>query len=132
MSGLHLKGQTAASLQAFKKRNDDARRKITQLQAQPQSIDFATYRDTLKNTAVVDELEQQLKQYKPKTYDVSRQIKALEAFEVQAVKSAEETKEKVDAEVQSLQKALDDIAKVRPWEQIDVVSVASKGVFWPF
>ena len=92
------------------------------MNALPQTVDFAAYRETLKNTAVVDEIETQLKNYKPKTYDVSKQIKALEAFEVQAVKSAEETKEKVDAEQVGLKKCLDDIAKVRPWEHIELVS----------
>ena len=92
------------------------------MNALPQTVDFAAYRETLKNTAVVDEVETQLKNYKPKTYDVSKQIKALEAFEVQAVKSAEETKEKVDAEQVGLKKCLNDIANVRPWEHIELVS----------
>lgn len=122
-TGLNLKGQTAASLAAFKSRNDEVRRKLSQLNALPQTIDFKAYRDTLKNTAIVDDIENKLKTFKPKTYDVSKQIKALAAFEVQAVKSAEETKEKVDAELVGLTKCLDDISKVREWEHIELVSI---------
>ena len=121
-SSLGLKGQTAASLQAFKKRNDDARRKLNALSQVPQTVDFTAYRDTLSNTAIVDEIEGQFKSFKARTYDVGRQIKAIEAFEAQAVKSAEETKGKVDVEMKDLEKTLQNIADTRPWEQITVVS----------
>ncbi|KAL9610007.1 MAG: hypothetical protein Q9204_009111, partial [Flavoplaca sp. TL-2023a] len=97
-SSLGLKGSTASSLQAFKKRNDDARRKLALLQSQPTSVDFSKYRSTLNNTAVVDEIEGHFSRFRPATYDVGRQLKAIEAFEGQAVKSAEETKGRVDEE----------------------------------
>ncbi|KAG9757757.1 hypothetical protein KCU95_g20211, partial [Aureobasidium melanogenum] len=87
---LSLKGQTANSLVAFKKRNDDARRKLAQLQEQQQTIDFAHYRGILKNSAIVDDIEKQFNAFQPKKYDVNRQIKAIEAFEAQAVKAAEQ------------------------------------------
>lgn len=93
------------------------------LQALPSSIDFGHYRETLKNTAVVDEMEKALKEFQVKKVDVSRQIKALEGFEVQAVKSAEETKRVVDEEVGGLRKCLADIESVRGWEEITVVSI---------
>ncbi|KAL9131963.1 MAG: hypothetical protein Q9217_000243 [Psora testacea] len=124
-SSLGLKGQTAASLQAFKKRNDDARRKVNTLSQAPQTVDFAAYRDTLSNTTIVDEIEAQFKNFKPQTYDVGRQIKAIEAFEAQAVKSAEETKGKVDMEMKDLEKTLKNIAETRPWEQITVDEVVA-------
>ncbi|KAK3063670.1 ATP synthase d subunit, partial [Teratosphaeriaceae sp. CCFEE 6253] len=101
---LGLKGSTAQALASFKKRNDDARRKVQLLSEQPQKVDFAHYRSVLKNTAVIDDIEQQFGSFKPKTYDVARQLKAIDAFEAQAVKSAEETKGKVDAELQDLEK----------------------------
>ena len=82
-----------SSLQAFKKRNEDARRKVQQLSEQPTTVDFAAYRAVLKNTAVIDEIERRFKDFKPATYDVSRQIKAIDAFEVEAVKNAEATKQ---------------------------------------
>lgn len=122
-SSLGLRGQTAASLLAFKKRNDDARRKLNLLSSSPQTVDFASYRSTLKNQAIVDEMEGHLKRFKPVTYDVSRQIKAIEVFEVQAVKNAEETKQSVDVELRNLEATVKNIEEVRPWEDLTVVSI---------
>lgn len=93
------------------------------LSSQPQSVDFQHYRSTLNNTAVVDEIEGHFKAFKPATYDVGRQIKAIEAFEVQAVKSAEETKGRVDGELRELEKTLENIETARPFEDLTVVSV---------
>ncbi|KAF3490665.1 uncharacterized protein GIQ15_00182 [Arthroderma uncinatum] len=117
---LGLRGQTAASLQAFKKRNDDARRKVQVLSEAPQTVDFAHYRSVLKNQAIVDEIEQHFKSFKPATYDVNRQLKAIEAFEAQAVKNAEETKGKVEMELESLSQTLDNIESARPFEDLTV------------
>ncbi|KAL8728710.1 MAG: hypothetical protein Q9166_005197 [cf. Caloplaca sp. 2 TL-2023] len=124
-SSLGLKGSTATSLQAFKKRNDDARRKLAALQQQPQTVDFSKYRSTLNNTAVVDEIERHFKQFKPVTYDVGRQLKAIEAFEGQAVKSAEQTKGRVDQEVSALSKTLENIETARPFDELTVDEVAA-------
>jgi ATP synthase D chain, mitochondrial (ATP5H) len=118
---LGLKGSTASALQAFKKRNDDARRKVQLLAEQPQEVDFAHYRSLLKNTAVIDEIERQFKAFKPKTYDVGRQIKAIESFEAQAVKSAEETRGAVDNELKALEKTLRNIEDARPFDDLTVV-----------
>lgn len=124
-TSLGLKGQTATALQAFKKRNEDARRKVNLLSSQPQSVDFQHYRSSLSNTAVVDEIEGQFKAFKPATYDVGRQIKAIEAFEVQAVKSAEETKGRVDGELRELETTLKNIETARPFEDLTVDEVAA-------
>jgi F-type H+-transporting ATPase subunit d len=126
-TSLGLRGQTAASLQAFKKRNDDARRKITVLSEQPQAVDFAHYRKNLKNQAVVDEIESHFKTFKPATYDVNRQLKAIDAFETQAIKSAEETKGRVEAELANLAKTLENIETARPFDELTVV----RGIFSP-
>jgi replicative DNA helicase len=120
-SSLGLRGQTAASLQAFKKRNDDARRKVQILSEQPQTVNFDHYRSILKNQAIVDEIEGYFKNYKPATYDVSRQLKAIDAFEAQAVKSAEETKGKVESEIRNLEKTLENIETARPFDELTVV-----------
>ncbi|KAF3008860.1 ATP synthase d subunit [Curvularia kusanoi] len=122
---LGLRGNTAAALQSFKKRNDDARRKVTVLSEQPQTVDFAYYRSVLKNQAIVDDIEKQFNAYKPQTYDVNRQIKAIEAFEAQAVKSAEETKAVVDKELSDLQKTLKNIEEARPFADLTVDEVAA-------
>ena len=126
-SSLGLKGSTATSLQAFKKRNDDARRKLALLHSQPTSVDFSQYRSTLNNTAVVDEIQGHFSRFKPATYDVGRQLKAIEAFEGQAVKSAEETKGRVDEEVRALEKTLGNIETARPFDELTVVCCSDPG-----
>jgi ATP synthase D chain, mitochondrial (ATP5H) len=93
------------------------------LQEQSHDVDFAHYRSVLKNRAVVDEIERQVKGWKPATYDVSKQLKAIEAFESQAVKSAEETKVVVEKELKELEKCLKNIEEARPFDQLTVVSV---------
>jgi F-type H+-transporting ATPase subunit d len=125
---LGLKGNTAAALQNFKKRNDDARRKVTMLSEQAQTVDFSHYRSILKNQAVIDDIEKQFTSFKPQTYDVSRQIKAIEAFEAQAVKGAEETKSVVDKELSDLEKTLKNIEDARPFADLTVVRTISRAI----
>ena len=122
-SSLGLKGQTAASLLAFKKRNDDARRKLNVLSNAPQTVHFASYRSTLKNQAIIDEIEGHVKRFRPVTYDVGRQIRAISAFETEAIKNAEETRDKVAVELQHLEATLKNIEEARPWEELRVVSI---------
>ncbi|CAG8977225.1 hypothetical protein HYALB_00007921 [Hymenoscyphus albidus] len=124
-TSLGLKGQTAASLQAFKKRNEDARRRVQQLSELPSKVDFAHYRATLKNQAVIDEIEKHFSTFKPATYDVNRQIKAIETFEAQALKNAEETKGRVDLELKDLEKTLKNIEEARPFDELTVDEVAA-------
>lgn len=124
-TSLGLRGQTAASLQSFKKRNDDARRKVQVLSEQPQAVDFSHYRKVLKNQAIVDEIENHFKNFKPASYDVSRQLKAIDAFESQAVQNAEQTKGKIDSELINLQKTLENIETARPFEDLTVVRIPS-------
>ncbi|KAI4215497.1 MAG: hypothetical protein LQ351_001966 [Letrouitia transgressa] len=120
---LGLKGSTAASLQAFKKRNDDARRKVALLRSQSQTVDFAHYRSNVANSAAVNEVEQQFKNFTPKTYDLERQLKMIESFEVQAIKGAEETQSKVNQELRELNVTLKNVTEARPFEEMTVVSL---------
>ncbi|KAK5633929.1 hypothetical protein RRF57_009643 [Xylaria bambusicola] len=124
-SSLGLRGQTVASLQAFKSRNENARRKVQLLSEQPTTVDFAHYRSILKNRAVVDEIEKRFNAFQPTTYDVSRQLKAIEAFEVEAIKNAQATKEKVDLELKDLEATLKNIETARPFEELTVAEVAA-------
>lgn len=89
----------------------------------PQKVDFSHYRGLLKNQAVIDEIENHFKTFKPATYDVGRQIKAIEAFETQAIKNAEETKGRVDMELKDLEKTLKNIEEARPFEDLTVVRI---------
>ena len=112
-------------MQAFKKRNDDVRRKLQQLKELPTTVDFAHYRRVLKNQAIVDEIERRFNSFQPATYDLNRQLKAIEAFEVEAIKNAEATKEKVDLELKDLEKTLKNIEEARPFEDLTVDEVAA-------
>ncbi|KAJ4416616.1 ATP synthase d subunit [Gnomoniopsis sp. IMI 355080] len=124
-TSLGLRGQTVASLQAFKARNDNAKRQVQQLSELPTTVDFAHYRSTLKNQAVVDEIEKRFNAFKPATYDVNRQLKAIETFEAEAIKNAEATKEKVDLELKDLAKTLENIEQARSFEELTVDEVAA-------
>ncbi|KAK7750037.1 ATP synthase d subunit [Diatrype stigma] len=119
-TSLGLRGQTAAALQAFKQRNETARRRLAALQEQPTTVDFARYKATLKNRAIVDEVERRLREFKPATYDVQRQLKAIDAFETEALRNAEEAKQKVDLEIKDLQATLTNIIEARPFEDCTV------------
>lgn len=94
------------------------------LSEQPSKVDFAHYRSILKNQAIIDEIEKHFSTFKPATYDVGRQIKAIEAFEAQAVKNAEETKGRVDMELKDLEKTLKNIEEARPFDELTVVCIA--------
>lgn len=124
-TSLGLRGNTVASLQAFKKRNEDARRKVQLLSEQATTVDFAAYRATLKNQAVIEEIEKRFTAFKPTTYDVNRQLKAIDAFEVEAVKNAEATKQAVDLELKDLAATLKNIEEARPFEELTVVCLCS-------
>lgn len=91
----------------------------------PQEVDFSHYRSILKNQSVLDEIESHVKQFKPVTYDVGRQVKAIEAFEAQAMKNAEETKGRVDLELRDLEKTLRNIEEARPFEDLTVDEVVA-------
>lgn len=98
---------------------------MQQLSEQPSTVDFSHYRSVLKNQAIVDQIEKEFNAFKPATYDVNRQIKSIEAFEAQAVKSAEDTKGAVDAELRDLEKTLKNIEEARPFEDLTVVRICS-------
>lgn len=120
-SSLGLRGNTVSALQAFKKRNEDARRKVQLLSEQATTVDFAHYRSNLKNQAVVEEIEKRFTAFKPASYDVNRQLKAIDAFEVEAVKNAEATKQAVDLELKDLAATLKNIEEARAFEDLTVV-----------
>lgn len=90
-NSLNLKRETVAALQAFRKRHDDSSRELRALNSQQTEVDFSNYRNTIKNTAVVDEIEKTVKNFKPASYDVNAQVKNIEAFEAKAVGGPDST-----------------------------------------
>ncbi|KAH8830568.1 hypothetical protein DL96DRAFT_1593467 [Flagelloscypha sp. PMI_526] len=123
-SSLGLGKETISALQAFRKRHSEAQRLHGVYAAQPTTVDFAHYRSVLKNKAIVDELEKILKDFKPVTYDVNAQIKAIDAFEAKAVQSASETETKIDAEIAQLKETLANIEDARPFDELTTDDVA--------
>ncbi|SCU81077.1 LADA_0B11078g1_1 [Lachancea dasiensis] len=124
ISTLKLTGKTATQLTSFKKRNDEARRKLLELQSQPTTVDFSQYRSVLKNSEVVDKIESFYKSYKPVTVDVKKQISTLEAFESQALDNAKETEKLVAQELKDLSDTLKNIESARPFDQLTVEELA--------
>ncbi|OBZ71814.1 ATP synthase subunit d, mitochondrial [Grifola frondosa] len=74
-------------------------------------------------SAVIDDAEKLLREFKPVTYDVSSHIKAIETFEVKAVAKAKETTDKIDVELKELQATLANIEDARPFEDLTVEEV---------
>lgn len=120
---LGLSQNTLSGLASFRKRNTDAKDKINVLETQRQTVDFSQYRSVLKNQAIVDEIEKAYKSFKPATYDVASQIKAIEQFEAKAVENAQTTAKTIDAELSDLQETLQNIEQARPFEDLTVEDV---------
>jgi F-type H+-transporting ATPase subunit d len=80
-----LPKETVASLQAFRKRNDEARRILDELKQQRTDVDFDHYRKALKNQSIVDDAQKALTGFKAATYNVDAQLKAIDQFEAKAV-----------------------------------------------
>ncbi|UZJ56591.1 hypothetical protein CBS101457_005911 [Exobasidium rhododendri] len=120
---LGLGKNTTASIQAFKKRSEDARRHLNVLKEQKTEIDFAYYKSTLKNQSVVESAEKILKDFKPVSYDVSAQLKAIDAFEAKAVEQAEASSNKIETELKDLKATLKNIEDARPFGELTVDEV---------
>ena len=86
ISNLGLGKNTLAQISAFRKRADDAKRQLNQLKQQNTEVDFAHYNKVLRNKDVVSQAQKILSEFKPVTYDVQAQLKAIDAFESKAVR----------------------------------------------
>ncbi|PLW09379.1 hypothetical protein PCANC_23215 [Puccinia coronata f. sp. avenae] len=123
-SALNLPQTTLQSLSAFRARNAAAKASLSALKSQKQDIDFAHYRAVLKkNTQIVDRLEKVWNDFKPSEYDVSAQIKAIEAFESKAVSSATEASQKIEEELAALNATLQNIEGARPFDQLTLSDI---------
>ena len=93
----------------------------------------------LKNQDIVQQLEQKLKDFKPADYDLSAQLKSIDAFEAKGVgdpwasnveqrlsscdkqvKSAEEAEKHISEEMSKLEATLQDIEGARPFNELTV------------
>ncbi|GAA96676.1 uncharacterized protein L969DRAFT_20022 [Mixia osmundae IAM 14324] len=117
-SKLGLSKETVSTLQAFRKRHDDARIANNGLKEQKADIDFAHYREVLKNKDVISQAEKLYNDFKPVDYDLGAQLKAIDAFEAKAVEAATQAESKIDTELQQLNGTLKDIEDARPFEDL--------------
>jgi F-type H+-transporting ATPase subunit d len=120
---LGLGKNTTAAVQTFRKRADDARRQLTALKNQKTDVDFGHYKSVLKNQEVINQAEKILREFKPVTYDVSSQLKAIDAFEAKAVEQAQASSDKIEAELKDLKATLKNIEDARPFDQLSVDDV---------
>lgn len=118
ISTLGITGSTVSSLQAFRKRHDDAVKAVYDLSQQPTDVNFSHYRSVLKNQDVVSKIETAYKNFSPVTYDVSKQLKTIEAFEAKALSNAQDTASAVQKEISDLEATLANIETARPFDQL--------------
>lgn len=85
-----LPQETVASLQAFRKRNDEVKRVLAELKEQTTSVDFAHYRKVLKNQDVVQQAEKAVSGFKPVAYNLDAQLNAINQFEAKAVSNEQD------------------------------------------
>ncbi|KAI9305305.1 hypothetical protein BJ944DRAFT_162006 [Cunninghamella echinulata] len=115
-----LPQETVASLQAFRKRNEEVKRVLSELKTQSTTVDFAHYRSVLKNKAVIDNAEKAVQGFKPVAYNLDAQLKAIDQFEAKAVEKAKNTVQQIEAELKDLNATLSNIQGSRPIEQLTV------------
>ncbi|GME74540.1 unnamed protein product [[Candida] boidinii] len=123
ISQLGLSGSTATSLTSFKKRNDEAKRVLFELKQQPTTVDFASYKSTLRNGSVVSKIESDVKSFSASKANLSKQLSLIEAFEAKAIENAKATESVVLSELSDLEKTLGNIESARPFDQLTVDDV---------
>ncbi|KAI8095123.1 uncharacterized protein B0P05DRAFT_583381 [Gilbertella persicaria] len=115
-----LPQETVASLQAFRKRNDEVKRVLAELKEQSTTVDFSQYRKVLKNQAIVDQAEKAVGGFKPVAYNLDAQLNAINQFETKAVSKAQKTVQQIEHELKDLHATLSNIEGSRPIEQLTV------------
>lgn len=120
ITSLKITGKTAADLSSFKKRNDEARRQLLELQQQATTVEFDQYRSVLKNSQIVDKIQSFYQSYQPVTIDASKQISTIESFESHALANAKETEQLVANELSTLKETLQNIENARPFDELTV------------
>ncbi|RHZ79016.1 hypothetical protein Glove_152g35 [Diversispora epigaea] len=120
---LGLQKETILALQAFRKRNEEAKRALTALKEQKTQVDFEHYRSILKNKGIVNEAENALNGFKPTKVDLDKQLKIIGTFEEKAVASAKKISTKADSELRDLHVTLTNMEEARPFKELTVEEV---------
>jgi F-type H+-transporting ATPase subunit d len=80
-----LPTETVISLQAFRKRNEEVKRVLSELKEQTTTVDFAHYKKVLKNQDIISQAEKAVSGFKPVAYNLDAQLSAINQFEAKAV-----------------------------------------------
>ncbi|KTW27425.1 hypothetical protein T552_02403 [Pneumocystis carinii B80] len=122
-SSYSLSSSVISSLFAFHQWNLNTRAKIGILEKQLQDIDFTYYRSILKNKSIVNQIEKDLKTFRPVKYRVNPQIKAIQQFETKAIENATKVQENANKELIELETALLNIQQALPIDELTVEDV---------
>ncbi|KAI8896167.1 hypothetical protein BC833DRAFT_615421 [Globomyces pollinis-pini] len=118
-----LRPETAAAITSFRSRHAAILKTVTELrELDAQKINFDNYKN-LKNQSVLAEAKKSLDSYKPVVYDVSAQIKVIEAERLKAIAAAKLTEEKVNVELKEMKELLVHIETARPIEELNVEDI---------
>lgn len=120
---LGLTGQTASSLTAFKKRNDEAKKVLYELKSQSVDVPFSDFAAKLKNAEIFKTIQKDFGTFKASEVDLKKQLNIIEAFEAKAIENAKATESLVLAELNELEKTLDNIETARAFDQLTVEDV---------
>ncbi|EPX70474.1 F0-ATPase subunit D [Schizosaccharomyces octosporus yFS286] len=119
-SKLKLDAGTASALANFRSRHAQAAAKLGSLKEQLTTVDFASYRQVLKNQEIVNRIESSVTSFKPVKINLDSQLKAINAFEGKAVGSAKKNVEMIKTELESLSTTLKNIEQARPTSEITI------------
>ncbi|EPY51630.1 F0-ATPase subunit D [Schizosaccharomyces cryophilus OY26] len=119
-SKLKLDASTASAVANFRSRHAQAAGRLGTLKEQATTVDFAFYRQVLRNQEIVNRIESSMKSFKPVKINLASQLKAIDAFEGKAVESAKKNVEMVKTELGSLSSTLKNIEQARPTNEISI------------
>ncbi|EMR10980.1 hypothetical protein PNEG_00583 [Pneumocystis murina B123] len=123
LSSYGLSSSVISSLSTFHQWSLNTRAKIGILEEQLQNIDFSYYRSILKNKSLVNQIEKELKAFRPVKYQVDPQIKAIQQFETKAIENATKISENAKKELTELEMTLSNIQQARPIDELTVEDV---------
>ncbi|PVU87799.1 hypothetical protein BB561_006168 [Smittium simulii] len=124
-SALSKKAQVVKSLSSFNKKYQELDRELASLREQKTDLAFEHYRDLLKNTKIVDEMQAKYSGYKLEKLDTQKYIATLADFEKTAVASATEYSSELQTKLTDLVQTVQNIDNTRSVTQLTVEDVVN-------
>lgn len=121
-----VKPETFASIQAFRSRQAQLLKTVSELREQATPLDLTHY-SQLKNQSVVAEARKSLAAFKPTAYPLKEQSEIIASSRILAVAEAQKTKESVAAELVDLKLTLVNIETARPIMELTVLYMITLG-----